>query len=235
MGIETRPNFSEEVSKIESERAKLKSTEGWNKLTERQQNILEKSFNIQARAERISDKASAEAVVSPKRHYVKESKILDEEHLQQMHDINDYADPKTRKYRKSQNHIADWYCHAAISNLETPIPLDEPPGRDLPENFFKAEYTQVKDYEELKKRIEEFGYPSVVHISQAEKNFDLVDLQVHSFLVLGKNQNDEIIIWDKQGYMLSYRAGTLQEIYNEYNQSWNSWGIKKLTPEKHLD
>lgn len=231
--MDSAAEFSPVILQEQQEREKnitiLESTEGFGKLTPKQQQIIKQSLYIQQRAERGGDRASNELIISPKTHAsVKEVEILHEKqllHLQKAYGRPDLFDPEKRKYKLSQNHIAEWYCHAAINNLEHEKGLQEKP-EPLSENFFEAQYTEPDDIQQLQSRIHEQGYPCVVHVLVSSDSLTETNAR-HSFLVLG-NHEGKTIVWDKKSQQLSYRLTTLEEVCKQYKVDDYSWGIREL-------
>jgi hypothetical protein len=212
-----------ERERREQEVSLLESTEGWSKLTERQQRIIQQSLYAQARAERGTDQASASAVESPKTHVTDKVRIIDEVDLERYYADDFGPNPDTRKYKASQNHIVNWFCHAAIANLESEAGLDVEAPQPHPEEFSKAEYKEIKSFEELASYAEEFGFPAVLHVRNSESSYGLM----HSSLVLGHNPEGQIFAWEKEGYRLPYRLISLKDLWQEFKGA-KLWGLRKL-------
>lgn len=228
--MENISNFSIELEqeKLNEDMEILASAEGFHSLTENQKRIIKQSLYVQARAERGTDRASAFAIVSPKTNHVTDiTRISHEDHLIDMHRQGYGEDPNIRKYRTSQNHVANWYCHAAIANLEQEKGFDVEPEK-IPDGFFKAEYHSVKSLDDVKKMIEDFGVPCVLHISASMEKFNDSPDHKHSCLVLGVGSNSSIVVWEKQGGGLPYRVTTIDEVYDTYSNNYY-YGLRKLS------
>lgn len=220
---------TEEITQIRSETSRLESLEGYNKLTDYQQRLIKASLYIQARAERGTDFSSNFAIESAKNNYVTdETRILSKESLDYMFKSGSGPNPALRKYESSQNFIGEWYCHAAIAALEAQSSISAEPST-IPENFFEAEYRIIRAYQQAQDLIDAHGYPCVVHIALSQPaNFNEGHNTVaHSFLALGKNEEGNIIIWDKKNFELPFRTTTLQNVYDTYGPDW-VYGVRDL-------
>lgn len=198
-------SLEKEKEKLRSDLAVLEATEGYSKLTPRQQQIIRVSLCIQARAER-------------------------DMHPNHKNDPWYYdwfkAEKFLPRYKKSLEHIQKWYCHASVAALETgDLSPSRPPN--CPKEFFDAAYFEIHQESELKKVLEFFDYPSVVHIGcELGKERGEMTKQ-HTFLALGPNQKGDIIIWEKTKVRLPYRVTTLSQVYEDYSDS-HCWGVRKL-------
>lgn len=223
----TNHNISEEHREINAEIFEIQNLEGFNKLSEYQKRLIQASLYIQARAERGTDYASQVAIVSPDRYPVEVTSIHDERHLEFMHGRNFGPDPKERKYRLSQNAIANWYCHAAIAGLEYEEGLSVDPA-EVPEDFFRADYYRVNSIQDVENIIDDSHYPSVVHIMGSEPaNYNEGYNTAHSFLALGKNEEGKVIVWEKKGNKLPFRIVALDDLYAQYGSN-HLWGARPL-------
>ena len=138
-----------------------------------------------------------------------------------------YAD--NHKYKDSQKYVADRNCHNAIIDLEKEKSLqDLPVSAKIEPNFFEAKYVSVKTVDELKKQIEKFGFPCVLHVSSSNKNSDSTT-KAHSSLVLGHDNKDNIIVWEKKSFGIPwpYQIITLDQVYNTYGNNYY-YGLRKL-------
>lgn len=203
----------------------LRQTEGWSKLTERQQQIIKVSLYIQQRAERGTDWASKQAIVSPETHATNVVTIKHKGDLRLTREDGSTVGVEKRKYEQSQNRIVDWNCHAAVASLEGWDLSDDMPSK-IDNDFFKAEYQEANNKEELENQISNFDFPCVVHVNLEPNNQDKYVAR-HSFLVLGRDNEDTLVVWDKQGYRYPYRVTTLDKVYQEYKDD-RFWGIRKL-------
>ncbi len=218
------PQLAESMSKIEN-------LDGYNKLSDYQQRLIKASLYIQERAERGTDYPSKFAIVSPQEYAETEvTRIHTEDHLEYMHKFNSGPDPKDRKYRLSQNAIANWYCHAAIAGLEYEKGLSITPA-EVPENFFKTDYHLVASIQNVEKIIENTGFPCVIHIMHHEPvNYNESYNAFHSCLALGLNEEGKVMIWEKKGNQLPFRVVTLDEVYTKYG-TYNLWGARPLNKQ----
>lgn len=230
-------NFlAEEQQKRTEYTETLSQTPGFGKLSERQQKIVLQSLYIQQRAERGSDPASADAMESPKTHVTEETKIHSEDYLLEQMIYNRRMTPQFRKYRTSQNLVANWYCHAAIYNLELERGYTEIPVR-LPRRFFDATYHTADDYAELKNIAATVTYPSILHTGPNPKPVSPEKFAGHSCFVLGPNDNGDILVWEKKGYGLPYQLSTLEAVYKKYTKDFTGyhWGFRKLRSKDYYE
>ncbi len=224
-------NVGAEHLKIDEDMAKIEGLDGFNKLSDYQQRLIKTSLYIQARAERGTDYPSDFAIVSPAKYVTDITSIHPEEHLEYMHIMNSGPNPKERKYRLSQNAIANWYCHAAIAGLEYEKGLSIDPA-EVPENFFEADYHKVNSIQDVEHIIEGASYPCVVHIMRAEpNNYNEGYNTAHSLLALGKNENGQVMVWEKKGNQLPFRIVPLADVYKTYG-TYNLWGARPLQKTK---
>jgi len=226
-------SIPKERERLQEQYEILESTDGFQDLSERQQRLLKASLYLQERAERLSDKASEQAVISKRQGYfIETTKILDEEDLKEMYKREPelLLNPETRKYRNSQNRIANWYCHASIYSLENEK-IGSIKPEDIPDNFFAADYEKVEKIDDARALILESGFPSIVHISDDKNNFNDGWHQKHSFLALGKNEDGDIVLWEKEGFNLPFHITTLSQIYKDYCFG-HYWGTRKLASDK---
>ncbi|MCA9354571.1 MAG: hypothetical protein KC877_03575 [Candidatus Kaiserbacteria bacterium] len=221
--------------KIQREKlySSIQQTEGFGKLSDRQQKLIRASIYTQQRAERLNDPASEQAVQSERQGYYmgdESTKVLEEEHLQQMHEQEPdfYLDPDSRAYKRSQNYVANWYCHPSIYALETEDISGDTPN-EVPEGFFEAEYKINESLSELEERIQKVGIPCIIHISTESKNSNWSFSTKHSLLVLGRDPEGKMLCWEKEGNMYPFRITPLEEVFNYYNKTWPMhWGVRKL-------
>lgn len=194
-----------EMERIKRDLAILEATEGFARLTPRQQQIIRTSLFLQARAER-------------------------DMHPNHKNDPWYYdwfkRSSHVPEYQESLSHVKHWYCHAAIASLESgQLSGDIPP--EHPDSFFNAAYFVIHDIQELKQAISFFDFPTVVHVNSDSDNLIGEVSQYHSFLVLGYDQEKNIVVWEKEGFSYPYRITTLKQVYVEYN-NFRYWGVRKL-------
>jgi len=229
--LETERNKSEEDRKI------LKSTEGFSQLTPKQQTLINQSLYLQARAERGVDEATATAIVSPKTHATKVTEILPQQYLQEMYEMYkgegyNPPNPADSKYIRSQEHIANWYCHASIANLEEERGLSVE-AIEIPEEFFKTKYEAIRNYSDLKETVESCGFPCVLHIASEPDKYNRDNwTHKHSCLILGHDRKGDFVVWEKMGFKLPYRIVALKDVYEQYKNEY-FWGVRKLKSKKY--
>lgn len=184
----------------------LESTEGFPFLTEKQKKIIRVSLLIQARAERD----------------------LDPKHKNDpwYYDWFKFKRDLKPAYRECQEHIKNWYCHSAVASLENGCLAGERPP-EHPKEFFDANYFEVRCEYELERAINFIGYPAVVHANLEKDNFNGEDTQYHTFLALGHNAENNIVVWEKAGFDFPYRVTDLSTVYEDY-RGLNYWGVRKL-------
>jgi hypothetical protein len=110
----------------------------------------------------------------------------------------------------SVNLIENWFCHSAINALERPNNPILEPREEYDKSFFDASYYQIKNLQQAEFVLNSYGYPCVVHINSHSKNKGRLT-QEHSFLALGHDQNNDIVIWEKEGYGCPFRVGPLKD------------------------
>lgn len=203
-----------ERQKIADDLTVLQNTEGYSLLSERQKQIIRVALYIQARSKRKDSIEETNKFMSLYRTFLNVKKGQD-------------------IYRESRLHIEQWYCHGAIAALEAGCFAGEEP-EDNPIDFFDAAYFAVNDEYDVKKAIEFFGFPCVVHVNEEKENFKGEDTQYHSFLALGHGEDNKIIVWDKQGFRCPYRVTTLSEVFEEYGPNY-FWGVRKLRSNPVID
>lgn len=132
-----------------------------------------------------------------------------------------------RKYKNSYDHVYDRNCHSAIFSLEKENLQYLSEDAKANPGFFKAEYTPIKEMIELKKQIEEFGFPCVLHIRGPFNGY--YGGLAHSSLVLGHDNKGNIILWEKESYEVKYpyQITTLDQIYDTYGDMFY-YGLRKL-------
>lgn len=192
-----------QMSEAQGRIEKLKTTEGWNLLTPLQQKIIRTSLLITPRAYRGNDPA----------------RFLDK----------DMVKPA---YQTSGEHVAAEYCHTAIMALETgKLVTSVGVAEDLriDPDFYNARSYKLQEGSDklgqLGRLIKDFGVPCVV-----QPGVNPAHMQpptAHSFLALGKGNDGDFWCWEKRGLGLPYRARTLKEEYNDYDQ-FAFWAIRKL-------
>ena len=123
------------------------------------------------------------------------------------------------KNDEPNTHILEWSCHAAVNAVETGN--FSVPGR-MPDDLYRCHYESIANYKDLRQKIEAFGFPCVVHITK-----EYFNILCHSFLTLGHNKRNSIVIWEKVGDELQYQLTTLKQEIAYYNGK-NRWGIRKL-------
>lgn len=200
--------------------ALLEETPGFQALSEKQKASIKHSLYITERGNRPASTViyhGLSDLIGP---------VLDE--------VND--DGSGPDYTKTQEHLVKWYCHAAVLALENEGPLELLPNATSSE-FFEGTYEQFADLHELEQKVEEVGFPSIVHISTTpSKEYDPEedDTKVHSFVVLGKDKKGSFLVWEKVGYGGDYKVSTIEEIYTRFKAEYSSlegglwWVVRPL-------
>ena len=131
-----------------------------------------------------------------------------------------------RKYKNSEDYVDNRNCHSAVFCLETENMQALSKDAKADSDFFEAEYRPAKKIDELKKQIEEFGFPCALHISILRNSSPN---KVHSSLVLGHDKKNNIVLWEKKSYDVEnpYQIVTLDEMYIEYGSEY-FYGLRKL-------
>lgn len=135
---------------------------------------------------------------------------------------------ETRKYKNTEDYVDNRNCHSAVFFLEKENLQEISENARDDSDFFKAEYVVVKEINALKKQIEEFGFPCVLHIGNSPSQDP--SGKAHSSLVLGHNKEGEIILWEKESYDIlhPYQVTTLDQIYRTYGDICSYYGLRKL-------
>lgn len=129
-------------------------------------------------------------------------------------------------YYTTANFIDIWFCHASVRAI-----VEQNFSEELlfltPDSFFEANYTKnkVQTVQSATNLFEKAQMPSIVHLAQMEKN---KYGPIHSFIALGKNQNGEIITWEKEAAYLPFKVSTISLIHAYYPSQY--WGIKPFFP-----
>ncbi|KKT29232.1 MAG: hypothetical protein UW41_C0010G0014 [Candidatus Collierbacteria bacterium GW2011_GWC2_44_18] len=201
----SRPDLDNEQARYKHDVAKLEATEGYALLSKDQRAIIRNTLILQIRAERDMDPLHR----------------------------NDpwYYDWHKRKglrprYKGSLEHVKHWYCHAAVAALET-RDLSGTRPQNCKEDFFDGDYFQIDQEFELRKAVEFFGFPCIVHVSTELGNSRGETTKFHTFLALGHGPKDEIVVWEKQRIELPYRVVSLSQVYADYKHA-HFWGFRKL-------
>ena len=218
--------IGQDTEKINSFMEKVMSTEGFLHLTDDQKRYIRLSLYMQSRAERDSDPASRDAIVSPKRYVTSETRIHPEEHLMEMYEQGAGHDPRDRKYRSSQNHIANFNCHAAIYGMETGMGFPDK-EIEIPEKFFNAKYLLVDNKAQLLDIFEKSEFPTVVLMSRAASKHGSVNAW-HTFLLLGHDNEDNLLMWHKKNMSLEYQVISVDDFLKKNNPSEFEWGFRNI-------
>ena len=128
-----------------------------------------------------------------------------------------------RHYKNSEDRIDSTNCHSAVLSLEKEDLQELSKNKKSYPSFFEAEYFPIETIDELKKQIEKFGFPCVLHIRRNSSSDEM-----HSSLVLGYDTQGKIVLWEKKGYEMKnpYQVITLDEIYSNYGNKY--YGLRKL-------
>ncbi len=138
-------------------------------------------------------------------------------------------------YDESRFIVGIWNCHNAVDLLERETWLEEGEPPKLPENFFKADYEKSAGLTGIALRIERYGFPAVVHIFSKDPKGDyskgIYDAE-HSFLALGHDINDDVLIWEKVGHGHDFQVSTLSNVFDSYDKDTYYWGVRNLKLKK---
>ncbi len=199
------PDLDKEQTKYRHDVAQLEVTEGYALLSEDQRAIIRSTLIVQIRAERDMDPTHK-------------------------NDPWYYDWLKNRghrpKYQKSLEHVKQWYCHAAVAALEGQgLSGTRPPNCQV--DFFDGAYLPIDQEFELRKAVEFFGFPCVVHVSTELGNSSGEKTKYHTLLALGHDPEGQIVVWEKQRIGLPYRITQLSQVYEDYRHV-HCWGFRKL-------
>ena len=109
-------------------------------------------------------------------------------------------------------------------------------------DFFDAEYNEAGSVDELIDRLNRFGYPCVVHLKSPPYG-NSKGYVAHSFLVLGKDDKGDIVVWEKNAPRKKYQVESLKVTF-EANKGWNwretqekpmIYGIRKLRDDDGVE
>lgn len=201
----------------------LESLSGYNRLSERQRQYMRLSFYIQQRAERGTDPGSASHIFAQPARFEKLAPggvlILDPNKPPK-----DSQLPEKGAYFSSQSYIAAEYCHRAVSNLEAYREGNE----TAPEWH---ELGLAPSYEQLEEVADTFnGQPCVVEVWYDQPGHK-TSIHLHTSLILGRNQSNELICWEKAGYSSPFQLLSLKQVYNAYvddEVKKDGWRIRPL-------
>jgi hypothetical protein len=210
-------NIEQEIADVKRDIELLASTEGWSKLSQKQQEYLKTSLYVSRRAMRERGDRNQQ-------RYESNFRGLGETGLLQRGQIPKNSAPSG--YDNSQDRIASWNCAHSIFVLENDG-VETLPTPKVDSDFSNSEYHLCPSQSDLELRIDGMGFPCIVHLSEAIDNskYD-EDEMVHSFLVLGKN-NEKYICWEKVRPGLPYKVRGLNEIF-ELNRDYRYWGVREL-------
>ena len=196
-------------------------------MKESQQSVIsEEQKKIQKDMEVVESTEGFFSLTERQKSIIKQSLYL-QARAERAMKLDDYI---KHKNKNSYNYVASRNCHSAVFSLEKENLQGTSEEAKADPDFFKAEYVSVKEISELKKQIEEFGFPCVLHIGTSSSQDPYG--KAHSSLVLGHNKEDEIILWEKESYEVRnpYHIITLDQIYDTYGDIFY-YGLRKLRAE----
>jgi len=220
-------NSFKDMAKNEQDRREqtlttLESLSGFNGLSKKQKQYINLSLYVQQRAERGTDPGSAAHIHVPQGSFLE--KIAPGRVL--ISDPNkhskDSGSSERGGYFLSQAYIAAEYCHRAVRNLEE----YREGGQADPEWHELG----APSYAELEQSANAFnGHPCVVEVWDGQPG-GKTSIPLHTSLILGRNQNNELMVWEKAGSSSPFQLLPLQQVYNAYagDIRKSRWRIRSL-------
>lgn len=221
-----KPNIEAEVSERKETEAFLATLPGYQALTADQQQMIRLSLAVQQRAERGSDEASARQIGEP-RDGVSWMEFRANGNFDEW--VDEQGEKLPRTYSRSQNHVYQWFCSAVVSALEKaePIKLESGSAEVLDRTFFEG--FEYHDNIETEADLETF-IELEVNPAEMPLVLDVAGAQfsgLHNALLLGRDQEGNVVVWEKIGFSKPYRLTTLKQIFAEYGPGLN-WGVRPL-------
>ncbi len=141
---------------------------------------------------------------------------------------------KLSSYSKSGEVVDAWFCTAAVSAIEQADVLGIETAveevfvySELDESFFEGmEYSEkITDYASLlqfvQDKIDIYSLPLVLDVATATFK------GVHGCIILGIDDENNMLIWQKEGVKLPFSVVTLKDVYADYPSGY-FWGVRKL-------
>lgn len=125
---------------------------------------------------------------------------------------------------ESQEFVERMFCHSAVRSLETGrFPNSKLDGIPL-SDFFEAKFDTYRTVEGLSRFVNKLGFPVVAHVG----NYPRLPF-LHTFLILGHDETDNLLVWGKKGLGLSdpFYVDTLQKEFEFFGPT-KYWGVRKL-------
>lgn len=220
--MEGNPLLQTETRERHEQFNALEELDGFKKLTPKQQQMIKLSLYIQQRAVRGTDGGSHDNLGT--------SDETGDVFISFPREFDENRNPVENKYRTSQKHIYDWYCHAVVTGLEhETVDKNIFYKTDIPKLLDKTGYeitseADVRDFIEI--ALDDIEMPAVLHI--LGNTYVSV---LHSAVILGKNDAGEFILWEKKGVSIPYKLTTLKQIFQDYSSHTQEWLVR---PFNHL-
>lgn len=215
--MEKHPLIHSEIQERTARFQTLHELAGFNKLSPKQQQMIRLSLYIQDRAVRGTDEGSKRSLST--------GQETNDVFINYPANVDPFGRPVENQYRISQQHIYDWYCHAAVTGLEKEL-VDKKVfyETDVPKLLNKTGYeikheSDIADFIEF--ALEAVEMPAVLHILVG-------GVPYHSAILLGADETGEYILWEKKGFSIPYQLTTLTEIYHTYASQNQEWLIRPM-------
>lgn len=215
--MESNPLIQNESSVRNEQFRLLEQIDGFRRLSPKQQQMIRLSLYVQQRAVRGTDEGS--------RVNLSISTETNDVFINPLADVDEFDKPLENQYRISQQHIYDWYCHAAVTGLEKQV-VDEKVfyETDVPTLLNKTGYeikseSDIDDFKEI--ALQGVEMPVVLHIV-------VRGIPYHSAILLGQDDAGEYILWEKKGFSIPYQLTTLKEVFNTYTSHDQEWLIRPI-------
>src|SRR5882724_8468163 len=188
-------NSFKDMAKNEQDRREqtlttLESLSGFNGLSKKQKQDINLSLYVQQRSflEKI---APGRVLISDPNKHSKDS-----------------GSSERGGYFLSQAYIAAEYCHRAVRNLE-----EYREGGQADPEWHELGAPSYAELEQSANAIN--GHPCVVEVWDGQPG-GKTSIPLHTSLILGRNQNNELMVWEKAGSSSPFQLLPLQQVYNAY-------------------
>lgn len=217
--MEGNPIIHKEVQERNKYFQILDGLDGFKALPPKKQQLIKLSLYIQQRSVRGTDEGSKDNIGI--------GYETGDVFINFPNDSSPDGIPIDNKYRESQKHIYDWYCHATVAGIEnekvdkklfyqTDVPrLIEETGYEIKSK------SDIDDFIEIALSNQEM--PAVLHVLGNTNNPVL-----HSAIILGRDDSGTFVVWEKKGVSIPYQLTTLEQIYKDYASHEQEWIVRPL-------
>jgi len=225
--MEGNPLIHKETTERNEQFQQLDELDGFTKLSTKQQQMVRLSLYVQQRAVRGTDPGSQDNIGIG---YETDDVFIDFPKGENREGVT-----IENKYRISQRHIYDWYCHATITALKHER-VDKKLfyQTDVPELLNETGYeikceADIIDFIEI--ALVDSEMPVVLHVLGSQVPV------LHSAIILGKDNGGTFILWEKKGFSLPYQLTTLENVFQDYSSHGQEWLVRPLEniPEENVE